>query len=155
MNKINNRDERDDAAATIAIVDDDESVRLALKSLFRSMGFKALDFPSGEDFLKADGPRDTGCLILDVRMSGMDNGLELQRRLAAGACRIPIVFIAGGADEATRARTETGRHRFFVQTLHRPGVAGCGGCGVRGRRRKKIEASTRSFGECNVQSKSK
>ena len=67
--------------ALVAIVDDDESVRDAVGSLFRSMGFRTELFGSGKEFLGAPNLRDFSCLVLDVQMPGMD-GLELQRTLA-------------------------------------------------------------------------
>jgi FixJ family two-component response regulator len=86
----------------IAIVDDDKSVREALRSLFRSMGFQTELFAGAEDFLNSPHISETSCLILDVLMPGMD-GLELQVQLAARRS-IPIIFITGQADPNTCVR---------------------------------------------------
>ena len=87
----------------ISIVDDDESVRQALKSLIDSVGFRAEVFGSGEEFLKSPYVSQTDCLITDVRMPGM-SGLELQERLGAAGCSIPIVFISAHEDKEARIR---------------------------------------------------
>jgi FixJ family two-component response regulator len=87
----------------ISIVDDDDSLRNSLANLIRSVGFRTQGFPSAEAFLGSDHARETACLILDVRMAGMD-GLDLQRRLVAADWRIPIIFITSHADDDARAR---------------------------------------------------
>ena len=87
----------------ISIVDDDESIRDAVKYLLRSVGFRAETFASPEDFLNSDHLHHTGCLILDLRMPGL-NGLELQQLLVAAKYRIPIIFITADGDEAARTR---------------------------------------------------
>lgn len=88
----------------ITVVDDDESVREAIKSLIRSVGLGAEVFASAEDFLNYGDLHQTACLILDVRMPGM-GGLELQQRLAADNYRIPIIFVtAHASDTEARAR---------------------------------------------------
>ena len=87
----------------ISIVDDDDSVRQALKSLIDSVGFRAEVFDSGEKFLNSPYLSQTDCLIADVRMPGM-NGLELQDRLSAAGRSIPIVFISAHEDNEARAR---------------------------------------------------
>jgi FixJ family two-component response regulator len=76
----------------ISVVDDDWSVVQAMVSLIQSAGYKAKGFRSAEDFLQSRQLLNTACLILDVRMPSM-GGFELQRRLAAGNYRIPIIFI--------------------------------------------------------------
>ena len=68
----------------ISIVDDDASVRDAIKSLLKLIGFRVEVFASAEDLWHAGQLHHTACLILDMRMPGM-NGLELQRHLAGGA----------------------------------------------------------------------
>jgi len=87
----------------ISIVDDDDSLRNSLDNLIRSVGFHAQGFPSAEALLSSNQLHDTACLILDVRLPGM-NGLELQRRIAAANWRIPIIFITSHADGDARAR---------------------------------------------------
>jgi len=87
----------------ISIVDDDDSLRNSLDNLIRSVGFRAQGFPSAEALLSSNQLHDTACLILDVRLPGM-NGLELQRRIAAANWRIPIIFITSHADGDARAR---------------------------------------------------
>jgi FixJ family two-component response regulator len=87
----------------IAVVDDDEAIREATESLIRSVGFKAVVFPSAEDFLRSSHLQDTACLIVDVRMPGM-SGLELQRQLATANYAIPIIFITAHGDADMRAR---------------------------------------------------
>jgi FixJ family two-component response regulator len=87
----------------ISIVDDDEGIRQALKSLIDSVGFRAEVFDSGEKFLNSPYLSQTDCLIADVRMPGM-SGLELQDRLSAAGCSIPIVFISAHDDKEARAR---------------------------------------------------
>jgi FixJ family two-component response regulator len=91
----------------ISVVDDDDSVRKSLSGLIRSAGFGVMVFASAEEFLTSDHLPDTDCLILDVRMPGM-NGLDLHRRLATRHCRIPVVFITAHGDEEARQRALNG-----------------------------------------------
>lgn len=85
--------------ALISVVDDDESVRESMQGLLRSVGFAARVFASAEEFMNSGHLRDTACLILDVRMSGM-SGLELQGKLAAVSSQIPVIFITAHAEDA-------------------------------------------------------
>src|SRR5262245_64608527 len=88
----------------ISVVDDDLSVRESLQSLIRSAGFAVRVFASAEEFLNSDHLSDTDCLILDVRMPGM-NGRELQRQLMASHYETPVVFItAHGSNEELRSQ---------------------------------------------------
>jgi two-component system response regulator AtoC len=87
----------------ISLVDDDESIRKATKRLIQSVGLQVDDFASAEEFLVSGRPQDSSCLILDLRLPGM-NGLELQSRLLAFNCTVPIVFITAHGDEQVRAR---------------------------------------------------
>jgi FixJ family two-component response regulator len=91
----------------ISVVDDDTSVRESLQCLIRSFGFAVEAFASAEEFLKSDHLPNTRCLILDVRMPGM-NGLELQRLLAASHRKIPVIFITAHGDEAARSHALKG-----------------------------------------------
>ena len=106
---MKNRSEINNEAANIpntprvSIVDDDESVREAIKSLLRSIGFGADAFASAEEFLNSDYQHNTECLILDVRMPGM-SGLQLQEQLASAECDLPIIFITAHVSD-TEART--------------------------------------------------
>jgi FixJ family two-component response regulator len=86
------------------VVDDDHSVRESLARLIRSVGFGVQVFGSAEEFLDAGRNREPDCLILDIRMPGM-NGLELQRALSATDRQLPVIFItAHGSDDEVRAR---------------------------------------------------
>src|SRR2546428_1914218 len=87
----------------IAVVDDDASMRGALRNLLRSVGFRAAAFASAEEFLHAGQLQDTACMIVDVRMPRM-SGLELQRHLATIQCPVPLIFITAHGDEEARAR---------------------------------------------------
>jgi len=87
----------------IAVVDDDASMRGALRNLLRSVGFRAAAFASAEEFLQASQIQDTACAIVDVRMPGM-SGLELQQHLATMQYPIPLIFITAHGDAEARAR---------------------------------------------------
>jgi FixJ family two-component response regulator len=88
---------------SISVVDDDDSIRESLRGLIRSIGFSANIFASAEDFLNSDRLDKTDCLILDVRMPGM-NGLDLQRHLMVRRHEIPVIFITAHGDEEARSR---------------------------------------------------
>ena len=90
-------------APLIAIVDDDDALRNSLDNLIRSVGFRAQGFASAEAFLQSQCAPETACLILDVRMTGM-NGLELQQQLGVTNWHIPIIFVTSYADDDVRAR---------------------------------------------------
>jgi len=102
----------------ISIVDDDESVRESLDGLFRSVGFAVKVFASAEEFLNADHHDDVDCLLLDVRLPGM-NGIELHRHLVAHHCEIPVVFItAHGSEEAVRSQAlRNGAVDYLIKPL--------------------------------------
>ena len=91
------------AKPQISIVDDDESVREAVKGLMKSWGYAAEAFASAEDFLSSRQLRRTACLIADVMMPGM-TGLELHRHLVAAGKTIPTVLITAHPDDEVRER---------------------------------------------------
>src|SRR5215831_5664118 len=90
-------------APIISIIDDDESMRCALKSLVTSLGFKAYTFASAEQYLDSPHLDDTSCLITDLQMPGL-NGIELQQSILARGRHIPMIFVTAFPDERMRAR---------------------------------------------------
>jgi FixJ family two-component response regulator len=82
-------------------MDDDESVQSALQDLIESDGPSALCFGSAEQFLDSGARHEAACLIADIRMPGI-SGLELQAKLKAERCRIPIIFITAHGDAEMR-----------------------------------------------------
>jgi FixJ family two-component response regulator len=91
----------------VAVVEDDESCRLALQRLLRAEGFSVQAFASAEEFLSSGYQRETGCLLADIRMPGM-SGLELQAKLNADRCPIPIIFVTAHGDEKMRLQAMRG-----------------------------------------------
>jgi two-component system, LuxR family, response regulator FixJ len=83
--------------AVVFVVDDDDAVRSSLKLLLKSAGFTAATHASAAAFLAAYDPDQPGCLVLDVRMPGL-NGLELQQELGRRGAVIPVIFITGHGD---------------------------------------------------------
>jgi FixJ family two-component response regulator len=82
----------------ISIIDDDRSVREAVESLIRSLGYQALTFTSAEEYLGSDRIDESECVITDIQMPGM-TGLDLQDRLIADGYRRPIIFMSALAAE--------------------------------------------------------
>jgi FixJ family two-component response regulator len=82
---------------TVFVVDDDASMRDALKNLFRSVGLNVETFAVAQEFLSRERSKGPGCLVLDVRLPGL-SGLDVQRQLADAHIQIPIVFITGHGD---------------------------------------------------------
>jgi FixJ family two-component response regulator len=89
--------------AVVAIVDDDQSVRAALTSLVRALGYVAVTFECAEDLLKSRRRASVSCLITDLQMPGM-TGLDLHHRLAASCKPIPTILITAFPDERARER---------------------------------------------------
>src|ERR1700723_4226399 len=84
-------------SSLLAILDDDKSVQSALRDLIESWGMRTLCFDCAEQFLNSAARHTAACLIADIRMPGM-SGIELQAKLKAEQCRIPIIFITGRGD---------------------------------------------------------
>ena len=105
----------------VSVVDDDASVRSALESLVRSLGFVPFVFESAEDFLSSPRVDDSACLITDVQMPGM-NGLDLQDRLIAQGRRIPIIFITAFPEQAIQRRAQARGALGFLEKPFRGGA---------------------------------
>src|SRR5215469_1710340 len=90
-------------APIISIIDDDESMRCAVKSLVTSLGFGAYTFASAQKFLQSTHLDHTSCVITDLQMPGL-NGVELQKSLLAQGRHIPIIFVTAFPEERLRAR---------------------------------------------------
>jgi FixJ family two-component response regulator len=86
-----------DAPPIVFVIDDDESIREALKSLLRSVGLRVELFGAASEFLKSKLPDAPSCLVLDVRLPGL-SGLDFQTELAKANVHIPIIFITGHGD---------------------------------------------------------
>jgi len=99
--------------AIVYIVDDDDSVRGAIKRLLRSMGLEAQAFASGDDFLKSEFRDQNACLVADVKIPGM-SGLELHQKLSERGSKLPVIFITGFDDEETRSEArKSGAFGYF------------------------------------------
>jgi FixJ family two-component response regulator len=85
------------AAPTVFVVDDDESLREALGSLFRSVGLRVELFGSAGELLERESPDVVSCLVLDVRLPGL-SGLDLQGVLAKAKLHMPVIFVTGHGD---------------------------------------------------------
>jgi FixJ family two-component response regulator len=85
------------AASTVFVIDDDPSVRSAIQGMLKSVGLRSETFGTPQEFLLSKRPDEPSCLILDVRLPGV-NGLEFQRELGEAGIRIPIIFITGHGD---------------------------------------------------------
>ena len=83
--------------ATVFIIDDDAHVRASIQDLLESVGLRSKSFGTAEEFLQSKRPDGPSCLVLDVRLPGV-NGLDFQRRLADAGIQIPIIFITGYGD---------------------------------------------------------
>lgn len=97
------REEPPPATPTVYLVDDEALVRESLVRLLSSHGIHAVGFASAEDFLTAWRPGLRGCVVLDLRMPGLD-GLGLQARLAELQFDLPILFLSGAADVPSAVR---------------------------------------------------
>ncbi len=101
----------------VSIVDDDVSVRRSTRRLLQSSGFRAEVFASAEEFLDSELAGNTACLILDLRMPGM-NGLELQRRLAQNGNAVPVIFLSAQAsEEDERSALRAGAVQFLRKPI--------------------------------------
>src|SRR5262245_8550911 len=101
----------------ICIVDDDSSLRRSLRNLLTSVCFRVETFESAEAFLESANQAEIRCVVLDVRMAGM-NGLDLLRRLTAAGSRVPgIILTAHGADETRRHSLEAGAVAFLEKPV--------------------------------------
>src|ERR1700689_3519148 len=87
----------------VFVVDDDASIRDAVKSLLKSVGLRAEVFGSTEEFVNAARPQVPSCLVLDVKLPGM-SGLEFQEELEKTGIRIPIIFVTAHGDIPMTAR---------------------------------------------------
>jgi len=88
---------------TIALVDDDDGVRVSLTNLLRSLGYEVRGYPSASEFLGDRAAGEPDCIIADVQMPGM-TGDQLQAALIASGRTVPMIFMTAFATEATRAR---------------------------------------------------
>jgi len=101
----------------VSIVDDDVSVRRSTRRLLHSAGLRAEAFASAEEFLMSGRAEETACLVLDLRMPGM-NGLQLQRRLAEDSNPVPIVFVtAHSSPEEERQALQAGAIQFLQKPI--------------------------------------
>lgn len=85
------------AEPTVIVVDDDESIRIAMSSLFRSVGLRTELFERPSDLIEAKLPDAPTCLVLDVRLPGV-SGLDFQSQLASAGFQAPVIFITGYGD---------------------------------------------------------
>jgi FixJ family two-component response regulator len=85
------------AVPTVFVIDDDALVRAAIQGMLKSVSMQSETFGTPHEFLRSKRPDGPSCLILDVRLPGV-NGLDFQRELAEAGIRIPIIFITGHGD---------------------------------------------------------
>ncbi|MBO0735554.1 MAG: response regulator [Alphaproteobacteria bacterium] len=109
----------------IAIVDDDHSVREALTSFLRSLGYAAIAFDSAEGLLKSKRRRSLSCVIADVQMPGM-TGFELHKRMVTAGEPIPTILITAFPDESARQRAlQAGVIGYFAKPFNEDNLLAC------------------------------
>jgi FixJ family two-component response regulator len=89
----------------ISVVDDDPSIRRALRRLLHSIGFECQTYGSAQEFFECKYEQKTECLILDIHLGGM-TGFELQQKMLAEGFNPPVIYITAHDDEKTREQAE-------------------------------------------------
>jgi FixJ family two-component response regulator len=102
-----------DADSIVFVVDDDSSIREAIKRLISLAGLRVEAFGTAQEFLLSKRPDVPGCVVLDVELPGL-SGLDLQRELAAHGIKLPIIFITGYGDIPTSVRAMKGGALDFL-----------------------------------------
>ena len=112
---------------TVFVVDDDAGMRASIAGLLKSVGLRSECFGTAQEFLSSKRPEAPSCLVLDVRLPGV-NGLDFQRELADAGIRIPIIFITGHGDIPMTVRamksgaveflTKPFRHQDLLDAIH-------------------------------------
>ena len=103
----------------IHVVDDDPSFRTAVTRLLRAAKYEARGYRSASEFLGSDPCADPGCILLDLRMPGV-NGLDLQQSLAQMEARLPIIFLTGHGDVPASVRAmKAGAVDFLTKPVER------------------------------------
>ena len=101
----------------IYVVDDDESVRKAMKRLIRSTGMEVQAFASALEFLDFEHRKENACIVVDIKLQGM-SGLELHDELRAKGSDLPVIFITGFDSPETRAQAKrAGAAGYFRKPL--------------------------------------
>ena len=98
----------------VHIVDDEEPIRRSLELLLRKPGYRVEKWPDGESFLKGADPTQPACVLLDVRMPGM-NGLEVQSEMAGRGFNLPVIVLTGHGDVAIAVRAMQGGAIDFLE----------------------------------------
>lgn len=129
--------------ATVYVVDDDEAIRQSLKMLIGAIGLQARVFADAPSFLDAFDPALRGCIVADLSMPGM-SGLEMQERLNALNCRMPIIFLSGHGDVPAAVRALQKGAVDFLEKPFNPKVL-----------LERIEASVRVDSEISAADKRK
>src|SRR5229473_3058100 len=114
-------------APTVFVIDDDAAVRASIQGLLKSVDLRSESFGTAHEFLRSKRPDGPSCLVLDVRLPGV-NGLDFQRELADAGVRIPIIFITGHGDipmtvkamksGAVEFLTKPFRHQDLLDAIH-------------------------------------
>jgi len=105
-------------APVVFVIDDDAGVRASIQGLLKSVGLRSETFGTTQDFLRSNRPDGPSCLVLDVRLPGI-NGLEFQRNLADKGFRIPIIFITGHGDIPMSVKAmKSGAVEFLTKPFH-------------------------------------
>jgi FixJ family two-component response regulator len=124
----------------ISIIDDDRSVREAIKSLVRSLGYDAATFASAEEYLGSDCVRNSECLITDLQMPGM-TGVDLQDRLIADGFRKPIIIMTAlSAEEAPVRAKAAGAFGFLRKPFSDERLIECLNKALKGEDARSLDA---------------
>lgn len=111
--------------SVISIVDDDPFARDAIGDLIQSLGYRAVTFPSAEQFLDSGRVGEVACLIADLQMPGM-SGFDLQNHLQAAGYDTPVIFISAFAEERFRTRAlNAGAVAFLGKPFEEASLIGC------------------------------
>jgi FixJ family two-component response regulator len=108
-----------------SIIDDDESVRIATKSLLSSLGWAVRTFASAEEYLESRTENDTSCLIVDIQMPGI-SGVDLQSVLTKRGYSTPIIFITAFPDDGIKRRAlQAGAISFLTKPFDEMSLIEC------------------------------
>jgi FixJ family two-component response regulator len=106
------------SAPMVFVIDDDAGVRASIQGLLKSVGLRSETFGSPQEFLRSKRQDGPNCLVLDVRLPGV-NGLDFQRQLVDAGLQIPIIFITGHGDIPMTVRAmKSGAVEFLTKPFH-------------------------------------